>query len=1087
MNTPAARRPDRTPLVRIIAVVTGLIGLVLALLTPLLPVRQTTVAIDWPQAGRFAPVSAPLVQYRPQDLTAHIPCALLASAPADQETAVFSTLPAAAGDSAQAAGLFVTVDGRSVTVRSRGSLVVTVPRAEAAHCTTLTVSATAQRVTATFTGIPNGSGSLTNGDYRPQVVGLFSDLATGGAAPAGLSAHVTVDSRYSTTPTLLKGLAMILGALAVVVSIVALAVLDRGDGRRARRVIPGHWLHVGLADAVVVGALLIWHIVGAPTSDDGYILGMAKASLHSGYMPEVFRYYDAPYAPFGMPYYLVSWMTELSVSSPWLRLPTLVAAIATWLLLSREVLPRLGLSRRRDRRDYHRALWATAAVFLLFWLTYNPGLRPEPIVAFGTVVTWCCVERSVATRRLAPAAVGLVVAGLTLSAAPTGSFAFAVFVVAARPLWAALAGRVRAASVAGSAGSRTLGYAAELAPLLAAASAVLLLIFADHSLREMLQSTHLLSQVGPSEPWFKEIQRYDALLQANPNGSIARRFAMFAMFASVGAVLVVLLRRRRIPGIASGPALRVASVILMSLLLMMFNPTKWTHHFGAFAGFGAMIAAVAVVAVGPRAIRTARYRVAFLAALFAILALCFESTNGWFYPGNYGIPWGGAAPTVAGVSIASVFVVLAVLTTVWAVILLIRGDGPAVPTIVADNRLGRAVGGVLARPVAAPLTLAAALVVALIGASNVMSIINQYPAYSYGLQNLRSLAGHPCGEADGVLAEPDADAGTLTPVSGTQSSALAGEHNENFTPDGVATDLTATNTNADDVVQTGDASRTAANTGGTGGGTLATPGVNGSTAALPFGLDPARTPVLGSLQTGDQQVARAVSGWYRLPGSSGRPLGAGKLLVVTVAGRIESGGFVVEFGRADGAGFRAIGTVTPIDIGPAPAWRNLRVPAAMVPSLATVMRIRATVTSPSAHDWVAYTPPRVPHLEPLGKLVGRDAVLIDWGAGIAFPCQRQWTEFGGIAEQPKWRIQPERDLAVAATTTWEGGSAGGPLGWTLMSGKPDTVATYLDSDWSREWGALERYIPYVPDATPAHAELGSVTRSGMWSPGPIAH
>ncbi|MDF0531461.1 arabinosyltransferase domain-containing protein [Tsukamurella sp. 8F] len=1077
MSSSAA--PPRGGIARIVAVVAGLAGLILAVLTPLLPVTQTTVAFDWPQGGTFAPVGSPLVQYRPLDIEATVPCSVLASAPPGRETVVLSTAPAAAGDTARTSGLFVTVDAQAATVRTRGDLVASIPRDELTRCGELKLSATADRVTASFSGIDDGSGTLAGGkDHRPQLVGLFSDLATGGTAPAGLHAHVAVDSRYSTTPSLLKGLAMIVGVLTAIASIVALAVLDRRDGRRARRMIPAHWLRVDLKDTVVVGALLIWHIVGAPTSDDGYILGMAKAALHSGYMPEVFRYYDAPYAPFGMPYYLISWMAELSLSSPWLRLPTLLAAIATWLLLSREVIPRLGLAKRRSPAAYHRALWAAAAVFLVFWLTYNPGLRPEPIVAFGTVLTWCCVERSIATRRLAPAAVGLVVAGLTLSAAPTGSFAFAVFVVAARPLWTVLVARVRAVSGA-TRGSRMFGYTAELAPLLAAACAVLFLIFGDHSLREMLESTHLLSQVGPSEPWFKEIQRYDALLQANPNGSIARRFSMFAMFACTLAVIVVLVRKRRIPGIAAGPARRVVAVIVVSLLLMMFNPTKWTHHFGAFAGFAAMAAAIAVVAVGPQVIRTARYRVAFLAALFAVLALCFESTNGWFYPGNYGIPWGGVAPVVAGISLGSLFALLALLCTVWAVVLLVRGDaGRALP-----ERVDRVTDRVLSWPLAAPLTLATVLVVALIGASNTVSILNQYPAYSYGLQNLRSLAGHSCGQADGVLTEPDANAGMLTPASGPAATALAAAQNENFTPDGLASDLTATKSDAADVVQTGDASRTAANTGGTGGGVETSAGVNGSHAALPFGLDPARTPVLGSQQSGVQHIARAVSGWYRLPAAG---LGGAPLLVVSAAGRFDSGGLTVEFGTTDGTGFRPIGSATPLDIGPAPAWRNLRVPRSMVPAKATAVRIRATVTDPSDRNWIAYTPPRVPHLETLQKLVGNDPVLVDWGAAIAFPCQRQWREFGGIAEQPSWRIQPERDLAVAATTTWEGGSAGGPLGWALMLAQPQTVATYLDGDWAREWGALERYVPYVR-TQPAQVSFGTATRSGLWSPGPITH
>ena len=43
----------------------------------------------------------------------------------------------------------------------------------------------------------------------PQIVGVFTDLA--GPAPPGLSFSATVDTRYSTSPTLLKMIAMIVG------------------------------------------------------------------------------------------------------------------------------------------------------------------------------------------------------------------------------------------------------------------------------------------------------------------------------------------------------------------------------------------------------------------------------------------------------------------------------------------------------------------------------------------------------------------------------------------------------------------------------------------------------------------------------------------------------------------------------------------------------------------------------------------------------------------------------------------------------------------------------------------------------------
>ncbi|MET9328595.1 arabinosyltransferase domain-containing protein [Tsukamurella sp. NPDC003166] len=1046
---------------RIAAVVTGLLGLVLAIATPLLPIKQTAVTIDWPQSGSLAPVTAPLTMYKPLEVDLTVPCAVAAAAPSGKETVLAATTPPPAGDRARTVGLFVTVDGEGLTVRSRGALVGTVPRADLAHCEKASVSIDADRavtvVDAKRTEVP--------GDLRPQVVGVFSDLPADlqGAKP---SMHIAVDSRYTSSPSTLKGVAILVGVLCVLISLFALALLDRADGRRSTHLIPRRWLHVRLADAAVVGSLLVWHIIGAPTSDDGYILGMIKAAPHSGYMPEVFRYYDAPYAPFGMPFYVVSWMAELSVSSPWLRLPALLSGILAWFLLSREVLPRLGLSKRRAPTDYSRALWAAAAVFTLFWLTYNPGLRPEPIVALGTVVTWCLVERTVATRRLAPAGIGLVVAGLTLSAAPTGSFAFVVFLVAAAPLWQAVRSHVS-----------VNGWAASLLPLAAAGASVLYLIFADHGLVEMLQSTTLLGDVGPSEQWHREIIRYEALFQQNPNGSVARRFAMLAMFLSAALTATMLLWRRRIPGIASGPARRVVAAIGVSLLVMAFNPTKWTHHFGAFATLGAMAAAIAVVAVRPRAIRRPQLRLLVLAATAGCATLAFESTNGWFYPGNFGIPWGGTEPVVAGIKLANVFGAITVVLLLAALVVHVTGWTPRLPDLGGPaGRRPQAARGMSRLPgFATPITLVAVLILAMIGATNAASIMIQRPAYSYGQQNLRSLAGNPCGMADEVLVERDATAGVLTPL-GNARDPLVGEQNANFTPNGIAGSFSSSSRGAADLVRTGDADNTPSNTGGTGGGTLDKPGVNGSTAALPFGLDPARVPMVGSRQTGVQRSANATSSWYALPAG-----GVDRLLTISVAGRFGPADLQLEFGTGTGT-ITPAGMVIPIDIGPAPAWRNMRVPSAMIPRDATAVRVVANISAPSENTWVAYTPPRAPKLETLQQLLGDEPTLVDWGAGIGFPCQRQWRENGGVAELPKWRILPERDLAAAATTTWEGGDAGGPLGWALLLATAQTVPTYLNNDWGREWGALERYVPYV-DAPAAQVGRTDVIRSGLWSPG----
>jgi arabinosyltransferase C len=90
-------RPDRSTSAftrnRLIALVSGLLGFVLALLTPLLPVKQDQATLDWPQAGSSS-VEAPLVSYVPLSLTATLPCPVVQAVGSGT---VVSTIPAASG------------------------------------------------------------------------------------------------------------------------------------------------------------------------------------------------------------------------------------------------------------------------------------------------------------------------------------------------------------------------------------------------------------------------------------------------------------------------------------------------------------------------------------------------------------------------------------------------------------------------------------------------------------------------------------------------------------------------------------------------------------------------------------------------------------------------------------------------------------------------------------------------------------------------------------------------------------------------------------------------------------------------------
>ena len=95
---------------RLIAAIAGIAGVVLCGLVPLLPVKQTTATISWPQApgpdGFVRDVTAPLVSGAPQALDVSIPCRTIATLPAAGGL-VFSTIPPG-GIQATRNGLFVT-------------------------------------------------------------------------------------------------------------------------------------------------------------------------------------------------------------------------------------------------------------------------------------------------------------------------------------------------------------------------------------------------------------------------------------------------------------------------------------------------------------------------------------------------------------------------------------------------------------------------------------------------------------------------------------------------------------------------------------------------------------------------------------------------------------------------------------------------------------------------------------------------------------------------------------------------------------------------------------------------------------------
>ena len=185
---------------------------------------------------------------------------------------------------------------------------------------------------------------------------------------------------------------------------------------------------------------------------------------------------------------------------------------------------------------------------------------------------------------------------------------------------------------------------------------------------------------------------------------------------------------------------------------------------------------------------------------------------------------------------------------------------------------------------------------------------------------------------------------------------------------------------------------TAGNSAGTGGGAGQT-GVNGSSVALPFGLDPATTPVMGSY--GQPSPGTLTSDWYQLP-DVGENATRGDIISIAAAGRVRS----VDKGRnrhptartsrsstaqrvastdAETDAVETLGKIAPLDIGPGAVMAE---PACAVwirfPSKPTAFDwSSATTTASPTNGWPS-PPPRVPKTQKLNDVVGSQAPVQCW-------------------------------------------------------------------------------------------------------------
>ena len=607
----------------------ALVSTLAALAFPFAPVRQPEVRYYWSASDTAAAI--PLLPYQPLELRMTTTCSSLRVAVrAAGPRVALSTTPLRPDPAAAPLyGLRLTTTLDELRLVSAGVELGSAALPPARDCTVALISDPRH----TQLLIDDAAVLSRDGDVRPDVVGAFSEL------PGGLGLTLTADTRFQTTMSPVKAA---LGALCLTTLIAVLVLLGRADRTATPRVrlLPRGWWRPRAVDAAVGVLLGGWWLVGAVTVDDGYIAGIVRSRDANGFVGNAFRWLNAPEAPFSWIYESYDLWSGVSTSTGWLRLPSTLLGLLCWALL-RLLLPRLGPFARRPA-----ARWLAALAFGTWWIPFNLGLRPEPWIAVGGLAVFLCLERTLATRRVRPLTVGLLLAAASTAVTPGGVMAFA-------PLAAAAPRLVRLARA-----RRDLHRWPLLAVLVAAPAAAVLLMVSDQSASAVVEAVRVRQLIGGGGPWYAEYERYAALLEPDSfQGAIGRRAAVLVTLLAAAATLSGPAHARpAAAGLAYGPTRRLVLAFLIGVAAMTASPTKWSQHFGDLAGLGAAVLVVGLVVAGPVALRDRpRRRIAGFAAGTAVAALVLSGRNlwpsvsGWFTPSFSTVPVG-----LAGVPLATI-------------------------------------------------------------------------------------------------------------------------------------------------------------------------------------------------------------------------------------------------------------------------------------------------------------------------------------------------------------------------------------------------------------------------------------------------
>jgi len=610
--------------------------LVLAVALPLAPVSVDTPEVQWPlDPADPQPTTALFMPYRPIDITATAPCATvreLAGRQSDGASAVLlaTALPDSTRGNERA--LSITVGRDAVRVVSSGAELWQGPVPTGEDCS-LVVRADQDGTRAVLENPGDEPEVLAEdrGAKVPEVTAFTTDVTAGDGSSPTVVAHP--DARFQTSPTAGKLVLVALHVLAVLACLWLLwrasppvthgrdrAVAADGTERPplAYEGVPWGRAMARLADVGVVVTLVAWTAIGFLNTDDYYYSLEARTLDSAGFVGNQFRFFNVPEVPFVLLQTLLAPLTELSTQPLVLRLPSLLAGLLVWWLLTRQLIPLLV-----DRP--HPALRLVAGVALLaWWLPWNIGARPEFLVTLAWAVTVTLALQAMRQQRAWLVGLAAAVAGTAVTITASGLACVATLLILLPRLWPTLR-------------RSALGEWASLALVVACASLPATIVFSDATLATAITALRVHKEVGPAESWDMEVMRY-WYLTLGPDENMrtfAKQLIVVLTVVVVIAVSISLLRMTRPRGGRTSwlvPALG----FLITVAALVPSPTKWTHHFGALAAPGALALTVAVALLVRR--RPDRWAsLGILGAVAFTAALAFHAGNQQVESSAYGV------------------------------------------------------------------------------------------------------------------------------------------------------------------------------------------------------------------------------------------------------------------------------------------------------------------------------------------------------------------------------------------------------------------------------------------------------------------